>query len=172
MDEWKSKREEILEKYNHQCAKCRSNKSITLYSGGEKLYATKINGEFSLSVKKFHLEIHHEYYVNGLLPWEYDDALITVCNFCHEEIHLNEEIYIYNNKIRVEAILAERSKAVRSGRTIFGCVSSNLTDCIFCLIYIIIHSIICLFLLLLISTTSTIQCMWCFIFILDFDGIG
>ena len=28
-----------------------------------------------------------------------------------------------------DAILAERSKAVRSGRTIFGCVSSNLTDC-------------------------------------------
>lgn len=49
-----------------------------------------------------------------------DHSLSTACH-----------IYTY------EALLAERSKALRSGRSIFGCVGSNPTECIyFCFIYI------------------------------------
>jgi 5-methylcytosine-specific restriction endonuclease McrA len=36
----------------------------------------------------FGLHIHHRYYVAGKMPWEYpDEALVTLCWLCHEEIH-------------------------------------------------------------------------------------
>lgn len=38
------------------------------------------------------LHVHHLYYVNGRLPWEYpDSALVTLCNTCHSIYHLNED---------------------------------------------------------------------------------
>ena len=38
--------------------------------------------------KPHHLEIHHRYYIHSLLPWQYDDeALVTLCNWCHRETH-------------------------------------------------------------------------------------
>ena len=34
------------------------------------------------------LHVHHKYYQEGLLPWEYpDDALMTLCYKCHEKLH-------------------------------------------------------------------------------------
>jgi cytochrome c553 len=39
------------------------------------------------------LHIHHIYYQDGLLPWQYpSSALITFCWRCHEEHHKNEKI--------------------------------------------------------------------------------
>jgi hypothetical protein len=39
------------------------------------------------------LDIHHEYYQDGCLPWEYsDDALVALCRICHETHHRNKEI--------------------------------------------------------------------------------
>lgn len=44
------------------------------------------------------LHIHHKYYMKDLLAWEYkDDALITLCQTCHEYLHKNQEIPIFNN---------------------------------------------------------------------------
>lgn len=46
-----------------------------------------------LEVKNLH--IHHKYYQNGLHAWEYpDNALITLCWFCHEKLHPMQEIEI------------------------------------------------------------------------------
>jgi hypothetical protein len=39
------------------------------------------------------LHIHHKYYQEGLLAWEYpSQSLITLCEQCHEEIHHKEKI--------------------------------------------------------------------------------
>lgn len=55
---WQKKRLEILSRDNFQCKLC--------------------NDEDTL------LNIHHKRYINGKLPWQYDDCdLITICKDCH-----------------------------------------------------------------------------------------
>jgi hypothetical protein len=42
------------------------------------------------------LQVHHKYYIKDRLPWEYnDDALITLCQICHQDIHDKTEIPVY-----------------------------------------------------------------------------
>lgn len=44
------------------------------------------------------LHIHHNYYILGKKPWEYDDkALVTLCSKCHQNRHLKEQIPIYKD---------------------------------------------------------------------------
>ena len=44
------------------------------------------------------LHVHHNYYQENKLAWEYDDnALITLCWSCHEELHKNQNIPIRNS---------------------------------------------------------------------------
>ena len=58
---------------------------------------TKVNWIF-----KGGLHIHHKYYINGKKAWEYNnEALITLCYSCHEELHKNETIAIYNNEFEL-----------------------------------------------------------------------
>ncbi|KAB7726641.1 hypothetical protein F5984_23730 [Rudanella paleaurantiibacter] len=39
------------------------------------------------------LHVHHRYYQKKRLPWEYmNDALMTLCWSCHEELHKNEKV--------------------------------------------------------------------------------
>lgn len=49
------------------------------------------------------LEVHHKYYQLGLMPWEYDDdALTTLCWYCHEALHKNGKVPVldeYGNNI-------------------------------------------------------------------------
>jgi 5-methylcytosine-specific restriction endonuclease McrA len=45
------------------------------------------------------LHIHHKYYVKNLFAWEYkDDALITLCETCHENLHKDKTIEVYNDE--------------------------------------------------------------------------
>lgn len=61
--EWENKRLEILQRDAYQCQIC-LNKNIVL-------------------------QVHHTYYEKDKNPWEYpNDALITLCEFCHEKIHM------------------------------------------------------------------------------------
>lgn len=63
-DEWQSRRREILRRDNYTCQEC----------GAKGCDNT--------------LHVHHKGYVSSLLPWEYpDDALITLCESCHQEVH-------------------------------------------------------------------------------------
>jgi len=49
-----------------------------------------------IGIGKVHLEVHHKYYIQEKLPWDYElDALETLCNECHEEYHRNNEILVY-----------------------------------------------------------------------------
>lgn len=44
------------------------------------------------------LNIHHKYYVLGRKPWDYEDeALITLCEKCHQKRHENKQVPIYND---------------------------------------------------------------------------
>ena len=46
--------------------------------------------------KQYYLQVHHKYYVDSKFPWEYyDDALITLCNWCHFELHQTNLIPIF-----------------------------------------------------------------------------
>ena len=48
------------------------------------------------------LHIHHQYYVQGKKPWEYDDAaLVTLCADCHQKRHATSSIPLYNNAMRI-----------------------------------------------------------------------
>lgn len=64
--------------------------------------------------KKYLLHVHHKIYILNILPWENQNTdYVTVCNWCHLEIHKNDEIKAYrliNNK----------------------CVSVKLTPCVRC----------------------------------------
>lgn len=43
------------------------------------------------------MHVHHKFYVQNKLPWEYDDnALITLCNNCHFELHEHSIIHYYS----------------------------------------------------------------------------
>ncbi len=46
-----------------------------------------------------HLHVHHLYYVLSRLPWEYSDqALITLCNLCHWDLHQKTKIKVFKNE--------------------------------------------------------------------------
>lgn len=43
------------------------------------------------------LEVHHLYYVVDHKPWEYPhNALVTWCNECHKDWHVNHELIVLN----------------------------------------------------------------------------
>lgn len=105
---WQSKRANILKRDNYTCTKCGIPGSTWIPSsnapGGSHIiiiendpvteYPKEIRSE-----KKI-LQVHHTYYLieNQELidPWEYDDeALITVCHECHDKIHREEVIRVF-----------------------------------------------------------------------------
>lgn len=45
------------------------------------------------------LNVHHKYYIENRLAWEYNnDILITLCERCHQEEHENNEIKVFDEK--------------------------------------------------------------------------
>lgn len=49
------------------------------------------------------LHVHHKYYIEDYFAWEYpNDALITLCQSCHEKIHENQEIPVYNTEFEFQ----------------------------------------------------------------------
>lgn len=73
-NEWKEKRKLILIRDNYKCRYCGS---------------------------EYNLQVHHKYYnkyPNGVkvLSWDYpNDALITLCDSCHEKVHKTKVIKTY-----------------------------------------------------------------------------
>lgn len=48
------------------------------------------------------LHIHHKYYIKGFNAWEYkNNALITLCQSCHENLHKNQKIPVYNRELEL-----------------------------------------------------------------------
>lgn len=106
-DEWKLRRNEILKIDDFYCKKCGFSETLwhkgklisfdkskyvdTLFQG-QKLVA---NFPFE-SDRNIYLHVHHIHYILGRLPWQYTDKeLTTMCNWCHWELHQNEQIKVY-----------------------------------------------------------------------------
>ena len=126
--EWKTKREIILERDNFECKECCKKQSIFKdgkyfipYTKEEQDEFEKKLNEFCIETSKllglpdleyiksepqFHqvyepviLHVHHKYYVQGKLAWEYPNAaLICLCQTCHQELHNTTIIKVYENE--------------------------------------------------------------------------
>lgn len=106
--QWKQKRIEILDRDKHVCTKC--NRYSTLnYSGAS--FTAKLIGNFPNGTPYYilvqtnnlvSLHVHHKYYVLSRSPWNYEnDALICLCQNCHDQEH---------EKVIVPVFLDENAK--------------------------------------------------------------
>jgi hypothetical protein len=47
------------------------------------------------------LQVHHKRYINGKLPWEYDNNdLVTVCKGCHSIVHNEITIPVFSSDLK------------------------------------------------------------------------
>ena len=103
--EWKNRRSEIIERDNNKCRNCGKTKTGKIFSGTKVIYLKLDkeaieNGENVVASEPVHLEVHHKYYVLNREPWNYkNDALLTVCRECHEDIHSKTKIEVYDEKM-------------------------------------------------------------------------
>lgn len=70
---------------------------MSLYLYTERFYEDyELTKNLDKSIKAKGLNIHHQYYVKGKFPWEYDDdALVTLCEDCHKKLHENNSTPVY-----------------------------------------------------------------------------
>lgn len=95
-DEWKNKRIGVLKRDDYRCVKCKTTYTITTYSGSNKIYLLKDEAP-NPENRYINLQVHHTLYVFNKLHWEYDDdELETLCNICHEELHNNENVKVWD----------------------------------------------------------------------------
>ena len=103
-NEWKNKRHEILKRDNYYCQNC--GKSDTIWHSGNNVSFKKVEGIINglhISIdapfnsnEQIYLHVHHTYYIDQKLPWEYEnESLKTLCNQCHMILHENTKIPIY-----------------------------------------------------------------------------
>ena len=104
--EWKSKRIEILDRDNHKCTKCEKVATVKLWSGNHIIHvkidrdAVKNGKELTSSKNSENLEVHHKYYIMNQYPWEYNnEALVSVCRECHQDIHNNTKIDVWDEEM-------------------------------------------------------------------------
>jgi|SRR5690554_139575 len=91
--EWKSKRLNILLRDRFECQKCKK--------------------------KDIGNHVHHTYYLQHELPWDINDqALETLCYYCHKNVHEESTIPVYKieNHIFIE-VARENPKCSRCGGT-------------------------------------------------------
>ncbi len=118
--EWRTKRNEIIERDNKRCTKCNFSETYghKSFENGKYSYITDDGTEDQITFtnnngkivtenipklvvtdKPYFLHVHHKFYVYNQLPWEYlDTALVTLCNWCHTEVHQNETIIMYSDR--------------------------------------------------------------------------
>jgi 5-methylcytosine-specific restriction endonuclease McrA len=115
--EWRNKRKEILIRDNHKCTQCgcwttermwnsKKRENFYIWWREDKPVIVKnedgtheeiLLPEMISAPKQYYLNIHHKYYIKNRLPWSYPpDTLTTLCNWCHEELHKNELIKVYD----------------------------------------------------------------------------
>ncbi|KAB2810005.1 hypothetical protein [Phaeocystidibacter luteus] len=116
--EWQSRRKEIIKRDGNKCSKCETTATSSQYNKNTGKYdhfwfgenefqeVRHPNGRIEytnypkviFAREMVNLHVHHNYYVEGKLPWEYEDhALITLCNTCHSDLHEEETIPVYSS---------------------------------------------------------------------------
>jgi 5-methylcytosine-specific restriction endonuclease McrA len=126
--EWKTKRDSIVERDATECKICFNKQSLYLEGKFFRPYSIEEQNEYekrhkeqleeamktygltisepSKLEKQYHqvfepikLHVHHKYYVNGNLAWEYpNEALISLCQNCHQNIHNTSNILVYEDE--------------------------------------------------------------------------
>jgi len=131
--EWYVKRIHILGRDNFFCKQCSAGETEYEQKG---LYFIKYENmpspeEWTITLKEgykirdycvsgdskypIYLHVHHKYYIEDKLPWDYpDDALITMCAKCHFEFHQKNKVKVYS-KIGKEIILTPCSRCCGAG---------------------------------------------------------
>ena len=89
--EWLAKRDRILTRDGHKCRHCgRPGRDVQLH-------------------------VHHMHYICGLDPWEYKDSeLITLCEECHSNLHMEEDVPVYRLR-GSDLVMVERTPCRRCG---------------------------------------------------------
>ena len=96
--EWRSKRDVIIKRDGEKCAKCSCPPSVNIYDDGKWNYYLLMPHDedmYHTVYEPLVLHVHHLYYVQSKYLWEYENnALVTLCNYCHLEVHKTETIPI------------------------------------------------------------------------------
>lgn len=122
--EWEERRQQIINRDNCICQKCNKGDTIKIFNekGIKEYYWVTIPNkvrryrntyiendllkefyiiderDFTYTKADTHsfLHVHHQYYIKGTLPWDYeDDCFLTLCVHCHFKLHETETIPVY-----------------------------------------------------------------------------
>ena len=126
--EWAKRREVILIRDEFTCQKCKVRHSKIIDDKPYLNHSKEEEEKFVENIKKgideymklmgftfpipnqkdslhedyqpTYLHVHHKYYIINTHPWNYpDEALISVCKSCHQEIHNSEDIPVYESQL-------------------------------------------------------------------------
>lgn len=108
--EWRKRREEIIVRDRRRCRRCNkmetlihhddlTNKKVALWLIPELInngHIERIESKIVVAKKPYHLHVHHKYYILDTVPWDYkNDALITLCQWCHWKVHKENTIPVF-----------------------------------------------------------------------------
>jgi hypothetical protein len=113
--EWEEKRKSIVSRDFGCCQKCDKPETMPHYDEehrhvfhlwsvdiGENICVDEDGGLYDDNVqmvqadKPYHMEVHHKRYIKNRLPWQYcDEDLETLCNWCHWDFHLKNQVEVY-----------------------------------------------------------------------------
>ena len=111
--EWRDRRRSVIDRDGWKCSLCGTPPTENVH--GQHCWAIEpvfevvdrgegrprdvymVEGEsWESADRAYVLQVHHKYYITGRLPWDYrDDALVTLCQWCHQQVHENARIHVY-----------------------------------------------------------------------------
>ena len=136
--EWKVKRDAIVKRDEGKCTTCGCMPTDSLTLNGKRYHLISIPRDPNILVEVggllfrgedlgdeiidigavLILHVHHLYYIKAKFPWEYqNEALITLCNNCHLEVHKIQTTPIYKieNGNRIEISVETCSRCNGAG---------------------------------------------------------
>ena len=99
-EEWAKIRGKVVDRDKQCCTKCCAQ--ATVKGSSSHYHCTRDEDgilSFEAADKPIHLEVHHTYYMANKMPWEYPKkALVTLCNWCHQELHDTTRVPFYGDE--------------------------------------------------------------------------
>ena len=103
--EWKHFRDLIMREQGFICQICQQKPNYLAWElksqyPNSNIYARPIENGTEYSCTHIVMHLHHKYYINNRLPWQYrKEVLQTLCAECHTEVHKNQVIMKYQTEI-------------------------------------------------------------------------
>ncbi len=115
--EWNNKRDIIINRDKYKCTICNKEATVDLdftnfcwitrhiyeytkinENGNEEIASFEYD-TFENSDKRYFLHVHHKYYILSKNPWDYpEEALVTLCNWCHWKFHEENIVPVYETE--------------------------------------------------------------------------